>query len=82
MSRINWEWSDIDASQLTGSPTKGSLELPNGDVVRWVTVNGNRMYYLGDEVIYDPTDTDKLTVMAAIAIEDVLTELENEYGQD
>ena len=82
MSRINWAWEDIDASQLTGSPTKGSLELPNGDVVRWVTVNGNRMFYLGDEVIYDPTDTDKLTVMAAIAIEDVLTELENNYGSD
>lgn len=83
MTRINWTWEDIDASALTGSPSKGSLELPNGDVVRWVSINGNRVYYLGDEVVYDPSDTDKLSVMAAIAIEDVLVELtREEYGQN
>jgi hypothetical protein len=76
-NRIDWQWEDIDASELNGSPSDGSLDLPNGDRLRWVSVNGNRVFYVGNEAIYDPLETDKLTVMAALAVEDVLQSLEN-----
>jgi hypothetical protein len=77
MSRIDWTWEDIDASELMGSPDNGSLALPNGDLLRWVSVHGNRRFFIGNECIYDPIETDKLSVMAALAVEDVLTVLEN-----
>lgn len=80
MSNINWTFEDVDASDLRGSPDRGSLELPNGDVVRWVSIHGNRMYYVGHALIFDPTETDKLSVMAAIAVEDVLMDLERTHG--
>lgn len=77
MSRIDWTWEDIDASELQGSPDNGSLALPNGDLLRWVSLHGNRRYFIGNECIYDPLETDKLSVMAALSVEDVLIELEN-----
>lgn len=76
MSQIDWTWEDIDASNLTGGTDYGTMELPNGETLRWSSSNGHRMYYVGIQRVYDPFMVDKLTVMAAMSVEDVLSTLE------
>lgn len=81
MSQIDWDWEDIDAAELKGGIDYGTMELPNGDIIRWDTSNGHRMYYIGIQRIYDPFMVDKLSIMAALSIEDVLQVLEGKTDE-
>lgn len=83
MSKINWTWEDVDVSEVEGNAREGSLVLSDGQTLYWTADDeDDRVYYVetdeGKISVYEPSRYDKLPVIAALAVEDVINQMEDE----